>query len=170
MPAVAYWQPYFVTGKADWSHKLAKRRGAALICCHEKITTSCFLPAAVFAIIRSNRFPETSTGICLRETLSRYHARLANVAFDSLKATRKEGIAISFWWMPHEKNKGTLMGEEPLFLPQRKTRLKSKLSFLKAYPIHSRRVSDAPIKCSRHPFRRAISRRHYRLYLTFPFS
>src|SRR5690242_14401752 len=32
-----------------------------------------------------------------------------SVAFDSLKVTSKEGIAISFWWMPHEKKQGTVL-------------------------------------------------------------
>ena len=32
-----------------------------------------------------------------------------NVPFDSLRTLNEEGIGISFWWMPHEKNKGTAL-------------------------------------------------------------
>ena len=32
-----------------------------------------------------------------------------DVAFDSLKVTNKEGILISFWWMPQGENKGTAL-------------------------------------------------------------
>jgi pimeloyl-ACP methyl ester carboxylesterase len=31
------------------------------------------------------------------------------VAYDSLKVINQEGIAISFWWMPREKNAGTVL-------------------------------------------------------------
>jgi pimeloyl-ACP methyl ester carboxylesterase len=32
-----------------------------------------------------------------------------DVPFDSLKVTNKEGISISFWWMPQGENKGTVL-------------------------------------------------------------
>jgi uncharacterized protein len=32
-----------------------------------------------------------------------------HVPYDSLKVLNKEGIIISFWWMPHEKTKGTAL-------------------------------------------------------------
>src|SRR5215216_7306791 len=31
------------------------------------------------------------------------------VPYDSLKVVNEEGISISFWWLPHEKNKGTAL-------------------------------------------------------------
>jgi len=39
------------------------------------------------------------------DTMSAYPA----VPFDSMKVLSKDGIGISFWWMPHEKNKGSVL-------------------------------------------------------------
>jgi uncharacterized protein len=39
------------------------------------------------------------------DTMQAYPA----VAFDSLKTVNEEGIPISFWWMPREKNKGSVL-------------------------------------------------------------
>ena len=39
------------------------------------------------------------------DTMQRY----PDIPFDSLKVLSKDGINISFWWMPREKNKGTIL-------------------------------------------------------------
>jgi pimeloyl-ACP methyl ester carboxylesterase len=46
--------------------------------------------------------------ISRKPSLDSMHA-YPDVAFDSLKVINKEGIPISFWWMPQEKNKGTVL-------------------------------------------------------------